>query len=89
MRIGASSAFDLAVSGLNAASAALEGRAASAVHQSSLEGGGVQVTISSGARAAVGDVREVGGRIAAVAAYRANLKMLQTADEMDPAKLLG
>jgi hypothetical protein len=88
MRIGSSSVFDLAASGLAAASAALEGRASGAVHDTALEGGGVQVTISSAARAKVEDVREVGGRIAAVAAYRANLKLLQTADEVDPTKLL-
>lgn len=88
MRIGSSSAFSIASSGLAAASAALEGSSATSVQDSALAEGGVRVTISPQARSGIDDVRDVSTRLGAVAAYRANLKTLQTADEMDPTKLL-
>ncbi len=93
MRISASS---VAQSGLQAASTALEVSAnnvanslstdfvPSQAEMSDVAGGGVQVSISSAARAGTPGtdlVDEMVSQSRAVAAYRANLKSLQAADD--------
>ncbi len=82
------SAFSAAQAGLAAASATLDSVARS-VAQRSVADPAVRVTISDAARAGGGDeVRDTVTRMSAAAAYRANLKTLEAADEMNPASLI-
>ena len=83
MRIG--SAMNSGLSGLAAATAALDASAVNIANAS--DPGAVRVSISQGARdlQAGGEVdlaREIVGQSIASIAYRANLKTIQTADEL-------